>query len=171
MSSAGTGGAPWGGSALLQPCLVLELGAPVFHMGRGLPPCGDGPCPPRQLEVVAGASLLCSVHSLHLQGSTALSYKNGLPTSLAKTGQQWDMPNAWPPLQHMVIAGKRVTCGVWTGLLNLAARCCVVSPLFLALCGPSHVPVLPAPPSLSLSGTTQVPLGSNQCVPGPSCIA
>lgn len=37
-----------------------------------------------------------------------LSYKNGLPTSLARTGEQWDLPNAWPPLQHMVIAGKDV---------------------------------------------------------------
>ncbi|CAM4613616.1 unnamed protein product [Lepidochelys kempii] len=41
----------------------------------------------------------------YLEGSTVLSYKNGLPTSLARTGEQWDLPNAWPPLQHMVIAG------------------------------------------------------------------
>nr|XP_042707737.1 trehalase isoform X3 [Chrysemys picta bellii] len=41
----------------------------------------------------------------YLEGSTVLSYKNGIPTSLARTGEQWDLPNAWPPLQHMVIAG------------------------------------------------------------------
>ncbi|XP_032633040.1 trehalase isoform X1 [Chelonoidis abingdonii] len=41
----------------------------------------------------------------YLEGSTVLSYKNGLPTSLFRTGEQWDLPNAWPPLQHMVIAG------------------------------------------------------------------
>ncbi|XP_075765691.1 trehalase isoform X2 [Pelodiscus sinensis] len=41
----------------------------------------------------------------YLERSSALSYKNGLPTSLARTGEQWDLPNAWPPLQHMVIAG------------------------------------------------------------------
>uniref|UniRef100_A0A8D2JF90 Trehalase n=1 Tax=Varanus komodoensis TaxID=61221 RepID=A0A8D2JF90_VARKO len=41
----------------------------------------------------------------YLQGSSALSYANGLPASLARTGQQWDLPNAWAPLQHMVIEG------------------------------------------------------------------
>ncbi|XP_063167565.1 trehalase isoform X2 [Candoia aspera] len=41
----------------------------------------------------------------YLEESSALSYANGLPTSLARTGQQWDLPNAWAPLQHMVIAG------------------------------------------------------------------
>ncbi|KAL8173489.1 UNVERIFIED_CONTAM: hypothetical protein K2H54_002624 [Gekko kuhli] len=41
----------------------------------------------------------------YLESTTALSYAHGLPTSLAHTGQQWDLPNAWAPLQHMVIAG------------------------------------------------------------------
>nr|XP_056716804.1 trehalase [Euleptes europaea] len=41
----------------------------------------------------------------YLENSPALSYSHGLPTSLARTGQQWDFPNAWAPLQHMVIAG------------------------------------------------------------------
>ncbi|KAG9482547.1 hypothetical protein GDO78_011297, partial [Eleutherodactylus coqui] len=41
----------------------------------------------------------------YLERSRALSYPNGLPTSLNATGQQWDLPNAWPPLQHMVIEG------------------------------------------------------------------
>nr|XP_020650481.1 trehalase [Pogona vitticeps] len=41
----------------------------------------------------------------YLKASSALSYTKGLPTSLARTGQQWDLPNAWAPLQHMVIAG------------------------------------------------------------------
>ncbi|XP_015742880.1 trehalase isoform X2 [Python bivittatus] len=41
----------------------------------------------------------------YLEESSALSYANGLPTSLIRTGQQWDFPNAWAPLQHMVIAG------------------------------------------------------------------
>lgn len=34
-----------------------------------------------------------------------LDYPGGFPTSLASSGQQWDFPNAWPPLQHMLIAG------------------------------------------------------------------
>ncbi|XP_069080887.1 trehalase isoform X1 [Pleurodeles waltl] len=41
----------------------------------------------------------------YLEKTNALSYKNGLPTSLEESGQQWDLPNAWPPLQHMVIEG------------------------------------------------------------------
>ncbi|XP_077182642.1 trehalase-like [Paroedura picta] len=42
---------------------------------------------------------------LYLEGSSALSYTNGIPTSLASTGEQWDLPNAWAPLQHLVITG------------------------------------------------------------------
>jgi len=30
-------------------------------------------------------------------------YQAGVPTSLFMSGQQWDYPNAWPPLQHMWI--------------------------------------------------------------------
>ncbi|XP_068096938.1 trehalase isoform X2 [Hyperolius riggenbachi] len=45
----------------------------------------------------------------YLEKSGALSYKNGLPTSLNNTGQQWDFPNGWAPLQHMVIEGLEKT--------------------------------------------------------------
>lgn len=31
--------------------------------------------------------------------------EGGLPTSTSHSGEQWDYPNAWPPLQHMVIMG------------------------------------------------------------------
>ncbi|XP_072309122.1 trehalase [Eucyclogobius newberryi] len=41
----------------------------------------------------------------YLQGSGALQFPNGVPTSLRESGQQWDYPNAWPPLQHMLIEG------------------------------------------------------------------
>ncbi|XP_054459296.1 trehalase isoform X2 [Anoplopoma fimbria] len=37
--------------------------------------------------------------------SGALQFPNGVPTSLRESGQQWDYPNAWPPLQHMLIDG------------------------------------------------------------------
>lgn len=30
-------------------------------------------------------------------------------TSKQQTGQQWDAPNAWPPLQHMMIEGLAQT--------------------------------------------------------------
>jgi alpha,alpha-trehalase len=29
----------------------------------------------------------------------------GIATTLYPTGQQWDYPNGWPPLQHMLIEG------------------------------------------------------------------
>lgn len=32
-----------------------------------------------------------------------LSYNGGIPASLKNTGQQWDLPAAWPPLQEIVI--------------------------------------------------------------------
>jgi alpha,alpha-trehalase len=34
-----------------------------------------------------------------------LSYTGGVPTSLNNSGQQWDFPNAWPPLQWFAIVG------------------------------------------------------------------
>ncbi|XP_073458610.1 trehalase isoform X2 [Aquarana catesbeiana] len=45
----------------------------------------------------------------YLEKSEALTYKNGLPTSFKNSGQQWDFPNGWPPLQHMVIEGLEKT--------------------------------------------------------------
>lgn len=41
----------------------------------------------------------------YLKASGALQFPNGVPTSLRESGQQWDYPNAWPPLQHMLISG------------------------------------------------------------------
>ncbi|XP_044253283.1 trehalase-like [Tribolium madens] len=32
-----------------------------------------------------------------------LDYEGGIPASLIKSGQQWDFPGAWPPLQEIVI--------------------------------------------------------------------
>ncbi|XP_076265432.1 trehalase-like [Rhynchophorus ferrugineus] len=32
-------------------------------------------------------------------------FKGGIPTSLDNNGEQWDLPNAWPPLQEIVILG------------------------------------------------------------------
>ncbi|CAI9591761.1 unnamed protein product, partial [Staurois parvus] len=45
----------------------------------------------------------------YLENSEALNYRNGLPTSFKNSGQQWDFPNSWPPLQHMVIEGLAKT--------------------------------------------------------------
>ena len=34
---------------------------------------------------------------------TRPSAGSGVPTSLENSGQQWDFPNAWPPLQHVLV--------------------------------------------------------------------
>ncbi|RXM91249.1 Trehalase [Acipenser ruthenus] len=41
----------------------------------------------------------------YLQDSGMLGYRNGVPTSQVESGEQWDYPNAWPPLQLMIIEG------------------------------------------------------------------
>ncbi|KAJ7990155.1 hypothetical protein DPEC_G00297390 [Dallia pectoralis] len=41
----------------------------------------------------------------YLQASGGVEFANGVPTSLVDSDQQWDYPNAWPPLQHMLIEG------------------------------------------------------------------
>jgi hypothetical protein len=43
---------------------------------------------------------------------SGLIQAGGLATMLAQgIGQQWDWPNAWPPLQHMAIEGLSRYCG------------------------------------------------------------
>lgn len=37
--------------------------------------------------------------------SSGLIGPGGVATTLQMSGQQWDWPNAWPPLQHMVVEG------------------------------------------------------------------
>ncbi|XP_073111925.1 probable trehalase isoform X2 [Elaeis guineensis] len=37
--------------------------------------------------------------------SSGLLRVGGIATSLSNTGQQWDFPNGWAPLQHMVVEG------------------------------------------------------------------
>lgn len=39
----------------------------------------------------------------YLKRSGGLSYPGGIPSSVSRTGEQWDLPNAWPPLQSMVV--------------------------------------------------------------------
>jgi hypothetical protein len=60
----------------------------------------------------------CAADSDQAQQVTAslagsgLIQAGGLATTLAVgTGQQWDWPNAWPPLQHMAIEGLSRYCG------------------------------------------------------------
>ncbi|XP_068922691.1 trehalase [Petaurus breviceps papuanus] len=41
----------------------------------------------------------------YLEDNNILTYKHGIPTSLQISGQQWDFPNAWAPLQDLVVKG------------------------------------------------------------------
>eukprot|EP00794_Sanderia_malayensis_P007437 gene7437-8259_t len=46
-----------------------------------------------------------AIESIRKQG--VLNYPAGVPTSLRRTGEQWDFPNAWPPLQDMMEGALR----------------------------------------------------------------
>ncbi len=41
----------------------------------------------------------------YLRRTGAAHCAGGVPTSLSESGQQWDFPNAWPPLQHVLVEG------------------------------------------------------------------
>ncbi|KAG6447081.1 trehalase-like [Manduca sexta] len=41
----------------------------------------------------------------YLLSSGALNYPGGVPASILHSGEQWDYPNAWPPLQSILIGG------------------------------------------------------------------
>ncbi|VIO94258.1 Uncharacterized protein BM_BM1535 [Brugia malayi] len=43
-----------------------------------------------------------------MKRSKLLDYQNGVPTSLEmNSGEKWDFPNGWAPLQHIIIEGMR----------------------------------------------------------------
>ncbi|CAG7834099.1 unnamed protein product [Allacma fusca] len=39
----------------------------------------------------------------YLHSSGALRFPGGIPTSMEHSGEQWDFPNGWAPLQHLVV--------------------------------------------------------------------
>jgi len=43
----------------------------------------------------------CVEYLIRMVGDT----EGGLPTTMVRSGQQWDYPNVWPPLEHMLIMG------------------------------------------------------------------
>ncbi|KZS20820.1 Trehalase [Daphnia magna] len=45
----------------------------------------------------------------YLETSQSTKFAGGIPTSMLHTGQQWDFPNGWPPLQHMLVVGLENT--------------------------------------------------------------
>ncbi len=36
-------------------------------------------------------------------------FEGGVPTSRVRSGEQWDEPNCWPPLEHMLAVGLERT--------------------------------------------------------------
>lgn len=58
---------------------------------------------PLYLGLANDAQALASAHATQAQ----LLGKNGLLTTLEVTGQQWDSPNGWAPLQWMAVDGLR----------------------------------------------------------------
>ncbi|KAI1701129.1 trehalase domain-containing protein [Ditylenchus destructor] len=42
-----------------------------------------------------------------MKDSEALKFSGGIPTGMQPSIEQWDFPNAWPPLVHMIIEGLR----------------------------------------------------------------
>ncbi|XP_024938587.1 trehalase isoform X3 [Cephus cinctus] len=45
----------------------------------------------------------------YLNSIGIIDYMGGTPTSLDPTGEQWDYPNAWPPLQSIIVKGLHET--------------------------------------------------------------
>lgn len=42
----------------------------------------------------------------YLEKTQIMVNLGGIPTTLEHSGEQWDYPNAWPPLQYIMIIGE-----------------------------------------------------------------
>jgi alpha,alpha-trehalase len=51
------------------------------------------------------AEILGEMAAEYFISQNMMDYHGGIPTSLSQTGEQWDYPNAWPPLQSIVVMG------------------------------------------------------------------
>ncbi|PNF19664.1 Trehalase [Cryptotermes secundus] len=49
----------------------------------------------------------------YLQKTQIMGNLGGIPTTLEHSGEQWDYPNAWPPLQYIMIMGLDNTDDEW----------------------------------------------------------
>ncbi|XP_046683204.1 trehalase isoform X2 [Homalodisca vitripennis] len=49
----------------------------------------------------------------YLEKSQVMVHQGGIPTTLEHSGEQWDYPNAWPPLQYIMIMGLEQTGDSW----------------------------------------------------------
>ena len=92
----------WDGDHLQWRDLIVEevdvRFARAFAQSRGVYASNFVP-----LWAGCGGDRAAGVHGALL--ASGLVGPGGIATSLAASGQQWDFPNAWPPLQHMLIEG------------------------------------------------------------------
>ncbi|KAK7862704.1 hypothetical protein R5R35_000939 [Gryllus longicercus] len=58
---------------------------------------------------LANTAQIARKATAYLKSQMLLDFPGGIPMSLKNSGQQWDLPNAWPPLQHIVIRGLQDT--------------------------------------------------------------
>lgn len=49
----------------------------------------------------------------YLEKTQIMVNLGGIPTTLEHSGEQWDYPNAWPPLQYIMIMGLEQTGDSW----------------------------------------------------------
>lgn len=49
----------------------------------------------------------------YLEKSQIMNHLGGIPTTLEHSGEQWDFPNAWPPLQYIMIMGLHLSDDNW----------------------------------------------------------
>ena len=45
----------------------------------------------------------------YLKRQNLKNFSGGVPSTFLKTGEQWDFPNCWPPLEHMLVQGLEKT--------------------------------------------------------------
>ncbi|THF94447.1 hypothetical protein TEA_019229 [Camellia sinensis var. sinensis] len=88
----------WGNGLIIG--LAMDLHARVTH---GRPQTRIGIYLP-QTSFLCGLSCLTQQVMQSLQ-SSGLIRAVGIATSLTNSGQQWDFPNGWAPLQHMIVEG------------------------------------------------------------------
>ncbi|GAX83830.1 hypothetical protein CEUSTIGMA_g11254.t1 [Chlamydomonas eustigma] len=89
-----------GPSPTLAVCTGRQLSGRVY--ASNWVPLWCGCCQPGSAEAESAVRGLVG---------SGLLQPGGIMTSLYDSGQQWDAPNAWAPLQHMIVCGLR-QCGV-----------------------------------------------------------
>jgi len=74
----------------------------------------------------------------YLASSGVTSFPGGVPTSLVNSGQQWDLPNVWAPLQYFFV--EALSMGQWEETRQLAQTMATrwVATTYLAYSNPKY---------------------------------